>query len=143
MGYVKITLGLGISLNEKESKEVEVKLLEMIKSSGWLEEEGELSYFEETIEDYGDFGLSYGWAEYLHDKFGLSFNYGYYHSEMTIVFETSHIDDSDIRTMQNFNFSFTKSDIDELKLTDKSKKLLDELGIKEEDLEYKVMVYNY
>jgi hypothetical protein len=131
MGYVKITLGLGISYEESDWNDVVLpRLLEFISK-----ETGEIW----DIEDDEDDDLDYDLKSWFEENHKLTWNYGDYHSEITLAFILTD-DDSDIRTGQDFNFEFEKSDLN-IKVVDQ--KILELLELRESDLIYQVMVYNY
>lgn len=71
----------------------------------------------------------------------IVWNYGYYHSDYSIGFELD-INDSDIRTGQNFNYELPNID---QKRIDKviDKKILDLFKWKKKDLSLQIMVRNY
>jgi hypothetical protein len=132
MGYVKTTLGLGVSFKEDEWND---KFLpKLIKH---IEEKTGESYSSDDEDEMYD--LIYNLKEWYGGTYNIVWNYGYYHSECTISFIIDS-DDSDIRSGQDFNAQFDQNDINGI---DISEEILKILGIGKKGLRLQVMVYNY
>jgi hypothetical protein len=69
---------------------------------------------------------------WFEENYKLTWNHGYYHSETTLAFILT-VDDSDIRTGQDFNFEFEKSDLN-INVVDQ--KILDLLELNQSELIY-------
>ncbi len=139
MGYVRTTLGIGISFpdtDEEENVNEEISWCEIYEK---LKQYAISNGFGDIDEDEDDDDIEFDLKQWFETEKKLTWNCGYYHSEVTLAF-IMYIEDNDIRSGQDFNFNFEQSDLN-VGVIDME--ILNFLGIQKEDLIYQILVYNY